>query len=156
MDDDKLSEVDDFVCMLSLDDVRNFVKLIMPCVKEVKNELRSNWRHDVYTGKPVFMDNSRLRKHHLMSLSLDIAEFADEIIDEVMSLIEEPNNLKVFSYHQTVVLPTILYWMIIGLAFLDAGETRYYLANGGKRNAEKALKEMERKACMYRLFSFFA
>ena len=88
-------------------------------------------------------------KHHLDKFAYDRAEFTDDVVDTLMSLLNKPNNPSMFLYIQTVMVPTVLYWIVISLAELSGGEARYYLANGGKRNAEKAVMNLEAKSCKY-------
>ena len=93
------------------------------------------------------MNGRQLCKHHLTSLALNTAEFSEEIICAITDVLTDAGDKKMFVYYQTVLLPTVLYWIVIALGEVDAGSARYYLANGGRRKAEEAAKHFEQKAC---------
>ena len=84
-------------------------------------------------------------KHHLSSYCVDVADFTDEVVHNVRLLLDGiyPN---MFDYNNTVLLPTILFWIVVGLAELNGPQARFYLAMGGKRNEEIAYQKLKVKA----------
>ena len=152
LDENKLAKMDDFIISLTADDGTNLVQIMLPYIRAIEKNERPNWRHDLFIGKKVVMNGKQLRKHHLTSLALDTAEFSEDIIDAIMEALTDAGDKKMFTYYQTVVLPTVLYWIVIGLGKLDAGPARFYLANGGRRNAEEAIKRLEQKSRKLKTF----
>ena len=128
---------------------------MLPLLTEVKNGSRKNWRHDVYVGKHVLIDGSRVMKHHLVQYAVDTADFTTGVVDAIMGCLSEFNP-GMYIYNQSVLTPTVLLWIVIALAELNAAQANFYLSNGGKHNQEKAYNEMERKACKYIFILKFA
>ena len=76
---------------------------------------------------------------------MDFTDFTDEVVHNVCLLLDGiyPN---MSDYNNTVLLPTILFWIVVGLAELNGPQTRFYLAMGSKRNEEIAYQKTESKS----------
>lgn len=137
--------VDDFVYNLSLPAVANFVHLVSHMLDEIRTGKRANWRHNILRGEIFLINGKRVMKHHLSFMSIDTADFKDEVTDMILDMLNSKHSC--FDYNLKVLLPTIRLWVLIGLGKLTAPQARYYLAYGGHNSGEAAMKFMEAK-CM--------
>ena len=141
-----LSDIDDFVQNLSTDVIQNFTNLITVLLTEVKEGKRKNWRHDVFVGKHIILNGRRLMKHHLTQYSVDSGDFSEQALDTVRTCMTKYNS-DMFTYNETVLIPTTLRWIVVALGEVNGAQAQYYLANGGKRKGEEAYRRLENKAC---------